>query len=224
MRKTKRQQIDDLSSRYSVDCSEFVFGNQTFEFWYVKDPDEMLDDETIQASHAELAWQPYWAQLWDAALGLCYELADRDLRDLRVLDLGCGLGVTGAVAASQGASVVLADNAPPALEFAALNCDPWRDQVSIQLVDWKKDKLDDQFDLIVGSDIIYDPADIEPLSRFWMATLVPQGRLLLSEPTRLLTNALMKKIETLGWNCQTKVRNIEVRRKQIRIFELRQQM
>ena len=61
---------------------------------------------------------PYWAYLWAGSRCLADYLARwKDLRGRRVLEIGCGLGVAGLVAAARGADVVFVDAARPALAF-----------------------------------------------------------------------------------------------------------
>ena len=69
---------------------------------------------------------PYWAELWESAAGIATALTRRDLNpQTRVLDLGCGMGLAGTVAAALGAQVTFADLEPPALLFARLNSLPY---------------------------------------------------------------------------------------------------
>ena len=198
-----------IKNEFEVVCREFNFGGMKIGLWELADPNSVMDDDVIAASHDELPWQPYWAQLWPAAIGLCEHLTDVDFAGQTVLDLGCGLGGPGAVAAARGGSVVLADNAPPALELARLNSWPWRDRVETRLLDWKNDRLDRQFDWILGSDIVYDPADIEYLDQFLKAHLATDGTVLLSEPSRAMTGELMKGFREFGWDWKTFERHMD---------------
>ena len=74
----------------------------------------------------------------------------------QVLDLGCGMGLAGTVAAALGAHVLFADLEPPALLFAALNSLPWRDRIRTRRTNWRTDDLGQQFPLILGADILYE--------------------------------------------------------------------
>jgi len=209
--KTRQQIVRGLSRRFLLAASRFAIGDRQFEFWHVENPDSLLDEATLLTPHEELPWQPYWAQLWDAAIGLCHELARRDLSGMRVLDLGCGLGATGAVAASRGAVVVLADNAPPALEFATLNCWEWSQRTTVKLLDWKQPGDLGRFDMILGADILYDPQDIDFLSAFWKRSISPSGIILLAEPNRALTRPFLQRLRELGWSIRATRQEIPAR-------------
>jgi predicted nicotinamide N-methyase len=212
--------LEQVRQKYEVASGTVRFGELSFDFWRVADPETVLDEETLQQSHAELPWQPYWAETWDTAYGVAMELAERSLEGLRVLDLGCGLGLTGTVAAARGAEVVMADYAPPALSFARLNSWPWRERVQVLRVNWRTDDLGQRFDLIVGSDILYDREDLPYLDVFFRSHLEPQGTVLLGEPSRLLTREFIQWIRQHGWHLQESCRQVPQSDRPIRLVEL----
>ena len=67
------------------------------------DPDELLDEE----SFGDDEFMPYWAELWPAGLTLAHELPER-LDGVRVVELGCGLGVPSLVAFLESLTGVVA--------------------------------------------------------------------------------------------------------------------
>ena len=129
---------------------------------------------------------PYWAELWDSARGMGTFLVSEECRVKSeeceefdgmvsnsclhsvtlhsalctscVLDLGCGMGLAGTVAAALGARVLFADLEAPALLFAQLNSLPWRHRIQTRRLDWTRDRLTRRFDLILGADILYERA------------------------------------------------------------------
>src|SRR5262249_48349651 len=79
-------------------------------------------DRTALLSAEEPPEPPYWAHLWSGALVLAAAVPEDPGS---VVELGCGLGLPGLVAARRGARVTFVDRAPAALAFvrasAALN-------------------------------------------------------------------------------------------------------
>ena len=71
-----------------------------------------LDEEAF----ADDEFMPYWAELWPSGLALARALPAR-LDGLRVVELGCGLGVPSLVAAARGARVTAIDWAAEAIEL-----------------------------------------------------------------------------------------------------------
>lgn len=206
---------------YDIVSQNVCFGDLRFNIWRVADPDALLDDQALVEPHDELVWHPYWAQAWDAAHGIAWELSERELAGKLVLDLGCGLGITGTVAAARGADVVMADHAPPALLFAEINSWPWRERVSILQLDWRTDWLEQRFDLIVGADILYDRKDLPHLDAFWRRHLKGDGSLLLGDPNRAMTREFLDWLSDRGWNMSESARRVPQSDCQIRIVDMR---
>ena len=102
-----------LNSEFELTCERRAFGRFEFDLYRPIDPNAIMDDETLEQTYADMQWQPYWAQAWEASNGLCEFLAGKTLVNQRVLDLGCGLGITAALLLSAGANVIAGDNAPP---------------------------------------------------------------------------------------------------------------
>ncbi len=151
----------------------------------------------------------------------CAGSADsRQTRRLRVLDLGCGMGLSGTAAAALGASVLFADLEPPALLFAQLNSLPFSDRIRTRRLNWQADQLDERFDLILGSDILYERQQWEFLDPFWRSHLEPRGQLLLGEPGRQTGEAFMEWIAKRGWKLVQSQQNVPSRAAPIRIFQL----
>lgn len=210
-----------LESEYELTCERLKFGKYDLDLYRPADPNVIMDDEMLEKTYAEMQWQPYWAQAWEASNGLCEFLASKDLSDLRVLDLGCGLGITTALLLAAGANVIAGDNAPPALEFTRLNTWPWRDRCEICTVDWNKSVIETPFDLIIGSDILYDRADIVPLDQFFRQHLNRGGYVILADPSRAMTREFLDKFAELGWNQTTTMIELKQTKFPSRIVEMR---
>jgi len=91
------------------------FGEIALDLWGVADLEDLVDRDALLRGDAE---PPYWAYLWSGARALAdYLTRWTSLRGRRVLEIGCGLGLPGAVAAAAGADVTFVDGARPALGF-----------------------------------------------------------------------------------------------------------
>jgi predicted nicotinamide N-methyase len=174
---------------------------------------------------------PYWAVLWDSGAGVgAYLLeqaaeqgghgVDRFLAGRSVLDLGCGMGLTGTVCAALGADVLMADLEAPALLFAALNSLPWRDRVRLRQLNWQTDHLDQTFDLIVGADILYERAQWEYLESFWRRHLATGGEVLLGEPGRQTGDNFLEWAPARGWRLERTDRKVPTREAPVRVLRL----
>jgi predicted nicotinamide N-methyase len=194
-----------LSRRYEVARTELLVGGQVWELFGLADPDRLLERcEPPDGAADSPGQQPYWTRIWDSARVLAEELVDRDLRNLDVLDLGCGLGLVGAVAASRGARVLMCDVASHALLFARLNGWPWRGRIQTRRLNWRSDRLAPaRFDWILGADILYEMEDWPYLETFWREHLRSGGTVLLSEPNRVGSELFPQWIARRGWKLES---------------------
>jgi predicted nicotinamide N-methyase len=145
---------------------------------------------------------PYGVALWPAAIALAHELVSRasELAGLRVLELGAGTGLPGIVAATFGARVVQTDRLDAALTLGRLNADRnGMHAIEHRLADWTEWTDTARYDLILGSDVIY-PSRLHPsLRAIFDTNLAPSGRILLSDPFRWTSLALLEGMEADGW-------------------------
>ena len=147
---------------------------------------------------------PYGVALWPSAIALAHEIAARagELRGTRVLELGAGTGLPGIVAASVGAQVVETDRQALALDVCRRN--GARNGLAAGAVEYRQaewaDWADDaRYDWIVGADVLYGPTT-HPLLRAILArNLAPGGRVLLADPFRAASLALLERLEADGW-------------------------
>jgi predicted nicotinamide N-methyase len=153
--------------------------------------DALLSEEAFE--HEEFL--PYWAELWPSGLALARIVRRRDVEGLRVLELGCGLGLPSIVAALGGADVLATDWSPEALEVAAANAERNGAEVETALVSWSgPERLlrSAPWDLVLGADLLYERRNVEQL-----LSLLPRlgGEILLAEPGRPPSTRFFDEIE-----------------------------
>jgi predicted nicotinamide N-methyase len=119
-------------------------------------PEELIDEEAF----AQDEFLPYWAELWPAATALAEALPD--VAGLRVVELGCGLGVTSLVAAAKGGRVTATDWAPEAIELLRVNAERNGLELRAEVRDWRE-PWDERFDLALAADVLYERRNVAPL-------------------------------------------------------------
>lgn len=144
------------------------------------DPDAMIDEARFDDDE----FMPYWAELWASGVKLAGVVAQRDVVGLRVLELGCGLGLPSVAAALGGADVLAADWAPEALDVTRRNAERNGARVETLLADWSRPAAlleRAPFDLVLCADVLYEPRNVDAL-----LALLPQlaPEVLLGEPGR----------------------------------------
>ena len=169
---------------------------------------ELPDDHPVQ--WAPLV--PYWSVLWRSGVTLAREVASTWLSGMRVVELGCGLGVPSLAAARAGAHVLATDADPDALALVELNARESGLHVETACVDWATpDDLVDRgpFDLVLAADVLYERAGIDHL----IALLPRLGReVWLADPGRPLAPGFLERA-AVAWSVETLTRgDIEVHR------------
>jgi predicted nicotinamide N-methyase len=119
-------------------------------------PEALIDEEAF----ADDEFLPYWAELWPAATALAEALPD--VSGLRIVELGCGLGVTSLVAAAKGAHVTATDWAPDAIELLRVNAERNGLELGAAVRDWRE-PWSERFDLALAADVLYERRNVEPL-------------------------------------------------------------
>jgi predicted nicotinamide N-methyase len=222
--------------RYRIITEPLNIGTLQLSFTRIADPNIVLDQVAREVDQRQKITGrrdpdpqhlPYWAELWDSAAGLGEYLVGNSgcgiaaaQGDFHVLDLGCGMGLSGTVAAALGAKVLLADMEAPALLLARLNSLPWADRASVRRLDWRVDRLAERFDLILGADILYERKQWEFLSDFWRVHLKKWGRVLLAEPGRQTGDLFIDWVVARQWKLEQFAQPIAARSRPIRIFRL----
>jgi predicted nicotinamide N-methyase len=142
--------------------------------------DELIDE----AAFDDDEFLPYWAELWPSGLALARHVAARELRGLRVVELGCGLGLPALAAALGGADVLATDWAEDAIDLLRQNAERNGLLLRVGRVRWSEPELllrAAPWDLVLGADLLYEARNAEQL-----AGLLPRlgGEVLLAEPGR----------------------------------------
>jgi predicted nicotinamide N-methyase len=177
-----------------------TFGDHTYTILHTGAVLTFLDEQILLSDRE--TGLPYGVALWPAAIALAHEIAARgdDARGRHVLELGAGTGLPGIVAASLGARVVQTDRQQAALALGRLNVE--RNGVAgieHRLADWTAWNDTARYDWIIGSDILYAAAMHPHLTRIFESNVGPGGRILLADPFRRASFALLESLEAAGW-------------------------
>jgi 2-polyprenyl-3-methyl-5-hydroxy-6-metoxy-1,4-benzoquinol methylase len=140
---------------------------------------------------------PLWAKAWEASWVVADFLAGLPAEPgKRLLEIGCGLGLVGVVAASFGHKVVMTEHNPDAIEFARANAEMNHcADMEIMDLDWTSPGLYGRFDYIVGSEVVYHERDFEPLRNLFDRLLKPEGEVILCEGIRRTSLDFFKEMQ-----------------------------
>jgi predicted nicotinamide N-methyase len=187
-------------SWYETVIKNVIVGDVSYQLTQLKNLDQTIDRlfETLKDHPESFERQPpYFGILWPAGLQLAEQIAEVDLRGKRVFEIGCGLGLASIVAAKRGAEVLAVDPHPAVGGFLAENAE--LNGVSVEY----REQLVEQhtFDLVMGSDILYERSLVKPLAQLFYQTMAPGGRGLLADPGRPYLQNFVTAMEQYGCSC-----------------------
>lgn len=164
-----------LASKYRLGLEDVTIRERRFRFVCVKDIEPLLAGKDLFASVSDF---PFWVKIWDSSVVLADMVARLPLiPGAKVLEVGAGLGITGVVAGAFGYNVTITDMDDDILDFsklsAAINgCMT----VSHAKLDWlAPSAMLDRFDMILGSEVLFNERFFLPLLNVFKTLLAPNG-------------------------------------------------
>jgi predicted nicotinamide N-methyase len=171
----------------------------------------------------------FWWGITSAAIALAghVQSIEEQLAGKQVIELGCGLGLAGIAAGLAGGNVLFTDYVRTALDFAgrnaALNGIP-SEKVKFRILDWENADVTESFDLILGSEIVYDYFFHGCLIDILRRLVAPDGLVLLADRKRLCVSRFAGRLISTGFICTEIVKDVRVAGfppQEITIFALR---
>lgn len=191
--------VDDLLIRSLLDKNQF------------HDP----LDEALNLGISSATW-PLFGLLWPSGMRMAERMAKRPVTGERILEIGCGLGLSSLVAHRRGANVTASDCHPLTHAFldenTRLNGLPpmayrhglWgtaalREDGLPVLTSAQDDGVNGLFDLIVGSDILYERDDEGTLASFINEHAALASEIWVVDPNRGNRSAFHKHMARVGF-------------------------
>ncbi len=159
------------------------------------------DQDRLLTAAEGLAIFPFGLLLWESAIVLADVLGERgSLSGQSVLELGAGTGLAGLAAAGLGARVVQTDYSAEALALCRRNAAAnGATGLTHRLDDWTDWRDTTRYDLVIGADILYEPALHDDIARVLDTTLKPGELAILTDPGRTHTAPFIRSLQSAGW-------------------------
>lgn len=171
---------------YAVIEQQVRVAGRTWRLKTLKDRQQYYDpDGAFEAAGVAPAAWPMFGVVWPAGRRLAEYMATCPIDGARILEVGCGLGLASMVVHGRGGQVTASDIHPLAGEFLADNAARNHlSPVTFRLIDWHRAYHDLVFDMIIGSDLLYERDQEAPLSTFIDRHTAADARVLLTDPGR----------------------------------------
>lgn len=169
----------------------------------LKDRQQFHDPEgELEAAGIAPATWPLFGVVWDAGLLLAAAMSAEPIEGRRILEVGCGLGIASLVLQDRGADILATDIHPLAGEFLEDNAAANNVEMPpFVAVDWRNPPEDlGLFDLIIGSDLLYERDQPEGLAEFMARCCKEDGMVIITDPGRNQTGAFSREMRAFGFH------------------------
>ncbi|GAB3303956.1 class I SAM-dependent methyltransferase [Luteimonas notoginsengisoli] len=187
---------------YDTHIRTLRLGDHDYRIRSLVDLQQFADpDHNAQRLGISSAQWSLFGHVWPAGRLLAEAMATHDVAGKRVLELGCGLGLASLVLRHRGADVVASDYHPLAEAFlsynAALNDMP---AVPYRTLRWDTpNETLGRFDLIIGSDILYERDHAVRLSALLPRHAHSVSEVLITDPGRGNSAPFTRALTTQGY-------------------------
>ena len=176
--------LEHLHRQYNTYSTEIAVAGKRLKFLQAKEIEGALDGVCLgESGSAEF---PFWLKIWEASLVLASFLSHVPYDDNKEwLEVGAGMGVAGIFAAAFGHRMTITDHNEDALKFARANATlNGLENIKFALLDWNRPAVANQYDYIIGSEVIYREDLFEPLMQVFKSLLSPGGTVFLAGDVR----------------------------------------
>ncbi len=201
---TQDELLAELERRFVVEPQEVTAFGRELQLLAPRSAEELLDADDFDRDER----LPYWADLWPSSYALADRVSSEEGRDvagegdapLRLLELGCGLGLVTIAALAAGFDVLATDYYDDALNFTRVNA--WRvlgKNVAVRLVDWRALPPDlGTFDRVVAADVLYEQRYAAIVAATLARTLARDGIALVADPGRSALPSFLRECTARG--------------------------
>lgn len=172
---------------YTTEVQSLRIGGVEFRIRTLSDRQQYYDpDGSAERAGISSATWPLFGMLWPAGIALAEAMSRFPIADRRILEVGCGTGLSSLVLRKRGADITASDHHPLAGEFlnanAELNGLP---PLNFQQAQWQGPNPHlGQFDLIIGSDVLYERDHPALLAGFLAVHAKTNACVVISDPGR----------------------------------------
>jgi predicted nicotinamide N-methyase len=210
---------------YQRKIEQRKIGDKLYVLEVIRDLDEAIDticnamtEEDKKDPFAEDLC-PYFGILWPAAEALACFISQNSqhFNHLRVLELGCGLGLPSLVASYLGANVLATDFHPDVEEYFTRNLRHSNVACEYTRLNWRDENiLNEKFDVVMGSDVLYEGKHPQEVAQGLIRFIKPNGKIILSDPGRNYLQAFLTAMKQEGFKEETQL--MSVKEKEIFVF------
>ncbi|MGR9045508.1 MAG: class I SAM-dependent methyltransferase [Gammaproteobacteria bacterium] len=201
--------MSSLRVRYQT----IEIGDADFHVRTLRDNQQYADAEgvALKLGISSATW-PLFGIIWASGEVLARLMFEHEVDGKRVLEVGCGIGLASLVLNHRLADITATDYHPEVENFLIENVRLNQGEtIPFVRTGWEDgDSGLGEFDLVIGSDLLYDRSHVEPLAAFIEQHAKSRCEVLLVDPGRGHHAPFSKKMVSLGYShSQSRPDNLE---------------
>ncbi len=190
--------MSSLRFRYQT----LEFGDTDIHVKTLRDRQQFSDVDGVAENLgiSSASW-PLFGVIWESSEVLAHLMHDFQIENKRILEVGCGIGLSSLVLNNRLADITATDHHPEAEGFLQENTQLNKGKViPFVRTGWADEESDlGQFDLIIGSDLLYERDHIELLSAFINQHANQACEVIIVDPGRGQHARFSRKMISLGY-------------------------
>ena len=201
--------MSSLRLRYQT----IEFGDTDIHVRSLRDRQQYADVDGVASKLgiSSATW-PLFGVVWASGELLAHLMNDYEIEGRRVLEVGCGIALASLVLNHRMADITATDHHPEVERFLLENIKLNKaKKIPFVRTDWgDEDSGLGEFDLVIGSDLLYERSHVELLAGFIDQHAKPHCEVVLVDPGRGHHARFSKKMVSLGYShIQSKPENID---------------
>jgi len=201
------------SDKLRLAYKDYQIGGECFHIRSLLDPQQYADPEGVarRMGIGPANWSLFGV-VWPSGQMLAQLMGTYAVDGLRILEVGCGLALASLVLQRRGADITVCDYHPEMPMFlknnTALNA---LADISVISGDWNVEARDsERFDLIIGSDLLYERDHHDQLSAFIDRHAKADASVIIVDPNRGHVGKFNRSMEALGYECSERPARAEL--------------
>lgn len=191
-----------------------VLGQKSLELYTLLDRQQFYDPTGAaeRLGICSAAW-PLFGMLWPSGVQLAIKIAKKPVDpNQKILEIGCGLAIASLVAHRLGGNVTASDRHPMAQHFLEKNLlnnrlptmvykyGQWGRNEPVSLEDTGAAILSQRYDLIMGSDLLYEPSSPVQVAQFIHNHAAAKSEVWVIDPNRGYRNRFSRSMAEYGFS------------------------
>lgn len=193
-----------MASPTRVRYQTIEIGNKDIHVCTLRDKQQFSDSKgtALALGICSASW-PIFGVVWPSSMVLANHMDELETDGKRVLEIGCGIALSSLLLNEGLSDITATDYHPEVEQFLNRNTQLNNGKtIAFKRVDWADDNCQlGLFDLIIGSDLLYEDQHISLLANFIQNHANKKSEVIIVDPGRGRKNKFSTKLHEYGFTC-----------------------